>query len=115
MRLRLEFSTEPFDLDEAPPHALVAREVVGEAGLEAVEVGPFGNSAEGAPEAVIDAVQALLRRSLAAGATRISLQVNAVDRAPDCDRPADADPPPGGASPPDEPGSAPGATGGGAP
>ncbi|SOD63925.1 Uncharacterized conserved protein YqgV, UPF0045/DUF77 family [Streptomyces zhaozhouensis] len=79
MRLRLEFSTEPFDLREAPPHALVAREVVGEAGLEAVEVGPFGNSAEGDRDAVIDAVHVLLRRAFAAGATRISVQVDAVD------------------------------------
>ncbi|KAB8167785.1 hypothetical protein FH609_010175 [Streptomyces sp. 3MP-14] len=79
MRLRLEFSTEPFDLDEVPPHALVARDVVTRAGLEAVEVGPFGNSAEGSPDAVVDAVAELLRRAVAAGATRISLQVNAVE------------------------------------
>ncbi|RMI26259.1 hypothetical protein [Streptomyces triticirhizae] len=90
MRLRLEFSTEPFDLDEVPPHALVAREVVARAGLEAVDVGPFGNSAEGSPDAVVDAVSDLLRRALAAGATRISLQVNAV----------------GPPAPPEEPGAA---------
>ncbi|MDT0266341.1 hypothetical protein RM844_08535 [Streptomyces sp. DSM 44915] len=90
MRLRLEFSTEPFDLDRPPAHALAAREVVRAAELEAVDVGPFGNSAEGAPEAVIDAVQAVLRRSLAAGATRISLQINTVDQpAADPTRPAD--------------------------
>ncbi|GAA3868058.1 hypothetical protein [Streptomyces sedi] len=79
MRLRLEFSTEPFDLGEAPPHALVAREVVGEAGLEAVEVGPFGHSAEGGRDAVIEAVHDLLRRAFDAGATRISVQVESVD------------------------------------
>ncbi|MEV8126058.1 hypothetical protein AB0P07_18465 [Streptomyces sp. NPDC085944] len=79
MRLRVEFTTEPFDLDEAPAHAVVAREVVEAAELDAVDVGPFGNTAEGGADRVLTAVDALLRRSLAAGATRISLQVNVVD------------------------------------
>ncbi|MFS4093005.1 hypothetical protein [Streptomyces sp. AF1A] len=78
MRLRLEFTTEPFDLDEAPAHALAAREVIETAGLDAVDVGPFGNTAEGVPDRVLPAVDALLRRTLEAGATRISLQVNVI-------------------------------------
>ncbi|MER5513736.1 MULTISPECIES: hypothetical protein [unclassified Streptomyces] len=78
MRLRVEFTTEPFDLDEAPAHALVAREVIEGAQLDAVDVGPFGNTAEGGADAVLGAVDALLRQSLEAGATRISLQVNVV-------------------------------------
>lgn len=81
MRLRVEFTTEPFDLDEAPAHAVVAREVVEAAELDAVDVGPFGNTAEGGVDAVLGAVDALLRRSLTAGATRITLQVTAVDAA----------------------------------
>ena len=76
MRLRLEFTTEPFDLDEPPRHALVAREVVEAGTLEAVDVGPFGNTAEGSADAVVAAVGDLLRRTLDAGATRVSLQVN---------------------------------------
>ncbi|GAB2870866.1 hypothetical protein [Streptomyces mayteni] len=82
MRLRLEFTTEPFDLDEPPPHALAAREVLSGAGLDSVDVGPFGNTAEGSAEAVLGAVDAVLRRALAVGATRISLQVNAVPGEP---------------------------------
>ncbi|MFF3904563.1 hypothetical protein ACFYZJ_00815 [Streptomyces sp. NPDC001848] len=78
MRLRVEFTTEPFDLDEAPAHALVARDVIGAADLDAVDVGPFGNTAEGSADAVLTAVDALLRRTLQAGATRISLQVNVI-------------------------------------
>ncbi|MFD7898473.1 hypothetical protein [Streptomyces sp. NPDC059743] len=78
MRLRVEFTTEPFDLDEAPAHAVVAREIVQSAELDAVDVGPFGNTAEGGAEAVLSTVDALLRRSLAVGATRISLQVNVI-------------------------------------
>ncbi|MER6524286.1 hypothetical protein [Streptomyces sp. NPDC001508] len=76
MRLRVEFTTEPFDLDEAPAHAVVAREVIEAAALDAVDVGPFGNTAEGAADVVLGAVGAVLRKSLDAGATRISLQVN---------------------------------------
>ncbi|QKW10065.1 hypothetical protein HUT18_30250 [Streptomyces sp. NA04227] len=76
MRLSLEFTTEPFDLDETPGHALATRAVLASAGLDSVEVGPFGNSAEGGQEAVLAAVDAVLRAGLAAGATRVSLQVN---------------------------------------
>jgi uncharacterized protein YqgV (UPF0045/DUF77 family) len=79
VRLRLEFTTEPFDLDEPPRHALVAREVVEQARLDGVEVGPFGNTAEGAAEEVLATVDVLLRRALEVGATRISVQVSAVE------------------------------------
>jgi uncharacterized protein YqgV (UPF0045/DUF77 family) len=75
----VEFTTEPFDLDEAPAHAVVAREVVEAAELDAVDVGPFGNTAEGGADAVLAAVDALLRKTLEAGATRVSLQVNVVE------------------------------------
>ncbi|MET8115738.1 hypothetical protein ACWG5P_15740 [Streptomyces prasinus] len=81
MRLRVEFTTEPFDLDEAPAHAVVAREVVEGAALDSVDVGPFGNTVEGGADAVLAAVDALLRRGLDAGATRISLQVNVIAEA----------------------------------
>jgi len=79
VRLRVEFTTEPFDLDEAPAHAVVAREVLDAAVLDAVDVGPFGNTAEGGADEVLGAVDALLRRTLTAGATRVSLQVNVVE------------------------------------
>ncbi|MGW7515059.1 hypothetical protein ACWGJ2_05640 [Streptomyces sp. NPDC054796] len=79
MRLRVEFTTEPFDLDEAPRHAVVAREIVQGAELDAVDVGPFGNTAEGGSDEVLAAVADLLRESLRAGATRVSLQVNVLD------------------------------------
>ncbi|MFF8598377.1 hypothetical protein ACF065_03625 [Streptomyces sp. NPDC015232] len=78
MRLRVEFTTEPFDLDEAPAHAVVAREVIQSAELDAVDVGPFGNTAEGGADAVLTAVDELLRKALGAGATRVSLQVNVI-------------------------------------
>ncbi|MEU4170931.1 hypothetical protein AB0F46_29130 [Streptomyces sp. NPDC026665] len=86
MRLRVEFTTEPFDLDEAPRHALVAREVIEAADLDAVDVGPFGNTAEGGADAVLTAVEALLRQVLDAGATRVSLQVNVLGAAGEGDK-----------------------------
>ncbi|MFF4437616.1 MULTISPECIES: hypothetical protein [unclassified Streptomyces] len=81
MRLRVEFTTEPFDLEEAPAHALVARQVLEAAELDAVDVGPFGNTAEGAADGVLTAVDTLLRKALEAGATRVSLQVNVIEGA----------------------------------
>jgi len=83
VRLKVEFTTEPFDLEEAPHHAVVAREAVQNAGLDAVDVGPFGNTAEGAADEVLAAVHRVLSRSLEAGATRVSLQVNVVQDAPE--------------------------------
>ncbi|MFJ3703289.1 MULTISPECIES: hypothetical protein [Streptomyces] len=78
MRLRVEFTTEPFDLDEAPAHAVVARDVIQAADLDAVDVGPFGNTAEGDAGQVLTAVDSLLRQALASGATRVSLQLNVI-------------------------------------
>ncbi|MGC0418731.1 thiamine-binding protein [Embleya sp. AB8] len=80
MRLRMEFSTEPFDLDGVPPHALAARRVIEEAGLD-VEVGPFGTTAEGDAETVLAALDRVYRGALAVGATRISVQLTAVPEA----------------------------------
>ncbi|MFJ1751441.1 thiamine-binding protein [Kitasatospora sp. NPDC088134] len=71
----VEFTTEPFELDGFPEHARAARRVVDEAGLE-VAVGPFGTSAEGDAEQALAAVTRLLRETLAAGASRISVQVS---------------------------------------
>lgn len=71
----VEFTTEPFELDTFPEHAVAARRVVDEAGL-AVAVGPFGTGAEGEADQVLAAVTELLRETLAAGATRISVQVS---------------------------------------
>ncbi|MEU1816007.1 hypothetical protein ABZ543_12545 [Streptomyces roseifaciens] len=79
MRLRVEFTTEPFDLDRVPPHAEAARDALQGARLDAVDVGPFGNSAEGGGDAVLAAVQQVLSTSLQAGATRVSLQVSVVE------------------------------------
>jgi uncharacterized protein YqgV (UPF0045/DUF77 family) len=86
----MEFSTEPFDLDGVPPHALEARRVIDEAGLE-VEVGPFGTTAEGEAQAVLAALDQVFRGALGVGASRISVQVTTVPDVPATD-PQGADP-----------------------
>jgi len=73
----MEFSTEPFDLDGVPPHALEARRIVDDAGLD-IEVGPFGTTAEGEADAVLVALDRVFRGALGVGATRISVQVSTV-------------------------------------
>ncbi|MEV7771214.1 thiamine-binding protein [Kitasatospora sp. NPDC086791] len=78
MRLMVEFTTEPFELDTFPEHAAAARKVVDEAGL-AVSVGPFGTGAEGEAQQVLAAVTTLLRETLDAGATRISVQISVLE------------------------------------
>ena len=78
MRLKVEFTTEPFELDGFPEHARTARRVVDEAGLS-VDVGPFGTTAEGESEQTLSAIDRLVRETLAHGATRISLQVSVLD------------------------------------
>ncbi|WP_033212226.1 thiamine-binding protein [Kitasatospora phosalacinea] len=81
----VEFTTEPFELDGFPEHAKAARRVVDEAGLT-VSVGPFGTSAEGDAEPALAAVTRLLRETLAAGASRISVQVSVLDEEPGAPR-----------------------------
>jgi uncharacterized protein YqgV (UPF0045/DUF77 family) len=80
---RLEFFVEPFIEGQPGPHVAAAVKAVESTGL-AVEVGPFGSVASGEGELVLEAARELLRESLQAGASRISLQLAA---GPDQDRP----------------------------
>ena len=78
MALRIEFTVEPFH-DGAPgPHVHAAGEAARAAGL-AVDFGPFGSSVEGDDEPVLAAADALARAAIAAGATRVSLQISRPD------------------------------------
>lgn len=97
VRLRLEFTTEPFDLDRPPGHALAAREAALAAGFDTCEIGPFGNTAEGPAGTVLPAVSEVLRRALGAGATRVSVQISVVPGGTPQDRAASGGTAPGGA------------------
>ena len=74
MTLHAEFTVEPF-VDGSPgPHVRAAVDAAVAAGLT-VQFGPFGTSMSGDDTAVLDAVDAVVRAALAAGATRVSLQL----------------------------------------
>ena len=75
MRVRAEFTTEPFHGEgEPPPHALAALEIVRAAGLSP-DFGPLGTGVAGEAEAVIAALGEVLRAALSQGATRVTVQV----------------------------------------
>ena len=76
MQVRVEFTVEPF-VDGAPgPHVRAALDTIAAAGVEA-EFGPFGSSFvvdHDGLQVLTDAVAA----AMAAGATRVSTQVEQV-------------------------------------
>jgi uncharacterized protein YqgV (UPF0045/DUF77 family) len=74
MGLTAEFTVEPFVVGEPGPHVRAAIEAARRSGL-AVDVGPFGTSVSGDDDQVLDAVDAVVRAAVAAGATRVSLQL----------------------------------------
>ncbi len=77
-RLRVEFTVEPFVEAKPGPHVAAALDGVRAAGLDP-EMGPFSNVAEGDDTAVAHAVSRLVTDAIAAGATRLSIQIEAVD------------------------------------
>jgi len=72
--LTVEFTVEPFVAGEPGPHVRAAIDAAEGSGL-AVEVGPFGTSMSGDDARVLDAIDAVVRAAVAAGATRVSLQL----------------------------------------
>ncbi|HET6773532.1 MAG TPA: thiamine-binding protein [Acidimicrobiales bacterium] len=74
MTLVVEFTIEPFVGGEPGPHVQAAVEAAGRSGLD-VDFGPFGTTVSGEDGAVLGAVDAILRAAIAAGATRVSLQL----------------------------------------
>jgi uncharacterized protein YqgV (UPF0045/DUF77 family) len=77
MALRVEFTVEPFVEGSPGPHVEAAVEAAAAEGLE-VEFGPFGTSAGGDDDVVLGAIDAVVRAAIAAGATRLSLQVTRI-------------------------------------
>jgi uncharacterized protein YqgV (UPF0045/DUF77 family) len=73
-----EFLVEPFEVGNPGPHVIAAVEAVKAVGFDPI-VGPFGTTIEGATEQVIEAVKSLLDAASEAGASRVSIQVNACD------------------------------------
>lgn len=74
MALRAEFTVEPFVSGAPGPHVQAAIAAARDAGLTA-DIGPFGTRVEGPDDVVAGALSEIVRRSTAAGATRVSIQV----------------------------------------
>ena len=81
-RLRVEFTVEPFVEGEPGSHVTAALDAVQSAGLSP-EMEPFSNVAEGTQAEVIGAVAAMIGAAFDAGASRVAIQVDAVDAEPD--------------------------------
>ena len=72
--LMAELTVEPFVEGSPGPYVKAVVDAGRSSGLD-VEFGPFGTSVEGPTGAVLDTVQIMLAAALAAGATRVSLQL----------------------------------------
>ncbi len=70
-----EFLVEPFEVGRPGPHVTAAVEAVRKLGFDPI-VGPFGTTIEGDSDKVIEAVKQLLDAATAAGASRVSLQID---------------------------------------
>jgi uncharacterized protein YqgV (UPF0045/DUF77 family) len=80
MRVRVEFTTEPFHGEDGqlPEHVTASAEALRYAGLSP-DLGPLGTSVEGEAEVVVDAVAVALKEALAHGATRVTLTLGDVE------------------------------------
>src|ERR1041384_2276354 len=80
MRVRVEFTTEPFhgEDDQLPAHVTASADALRYAGLSP-DLGPLGTSDEGEAEVVVDAVAAALKEALSHGATRVTLTLGDAD------------------------------------
>ncbi|WP_067549485.1 thiamine-binding protein [Nocardia crassostreae] len=79
MRLRAEFTTEPFHGEgDPPPHAVEPLQAIEKAGLTC-EFGPLGTAVSGPDTVLLPALTEVLAIALAHGASRVSLQVERDD------------------------------------
>jgi uncharacterized protein YqgV (UPF0045/DUF77 family) len=76
MRVRAEFTTEPFHGEdgELPSHVTAAADSLRYAGL-VPDLGPLGTSVAGEAEQVVPAVAQAIQAALDSGASRVTLQV----------------------------------------
>ena len=73
-QLRLEITIEPFVAGDPGPHVTAAGEVARAAGLD-VEFAPFGTVVTGSVTDVVALMSDLVGRPVAAGATRLTFQI----------------------------------------
>ena len=77
MRVRAEFTTEPFrgEDERVPAHVTAAASALTAAGLTP-DLGPLGTAVDGEADTVVTAVAQAVRAALAEGATRVTLTVS---------------------------------------
>lgn len=75
MRIKVEFTVEPFVEGGPGPHVRAALDQVRARGL-VVEVGPFANTVDGEHHLVLKAIEPLVTAALANGASAITLGVS---------------------------------------
>ena len=79
VRVRAEFTTEPFHGEGEPPeHVAAAAQPLEHAGLSP-DLGPLGTAVDGSADDVLPAIAASMAAAFASGATRFTLQVERVD------------------------------------
>ncbi|GAB3134827.1 hypothetical protein GCM10027289_27470 [Tsukamurella serpentis] len=79
MRLSAEFTSEPFRGEgEVPSHAERAVAAIRAFGLDH-DFGPFGTSVSGDADAVLRVLRSALAEAFAAGAARVTVQVDRAD------------------------------------
>jgi uncharacterized protein YqgV (UPF0045/DUF77 family) len=83
MRVRVEFTTEPFHGEDGqlPDHVTASADALRYAGLSP-DLGPLGTSVEGEADVVVDAVASALKQALSHGATRVTLSLGDVQAVP---------------------------------
>jgi uncharacterized protein YqgV (UPF0045/DUF77 family) len=75
VRLVAEFTTEPFHGEgDPPPHAQRPWDAIQAAGL-AGDFGPLGTQFAGPADEVLDTLRTVLAEAIAAGATRVTVQI----------------------------------------
>ncbi len=72
---KAEFMVEPFEVGNPGPHVVAAVEAVRSLGFEP-SIGPFGTTIQGESALVIAAVKKMLDAATAAGASRVSVQID---------------------------------------
>jgi uncharacterized protein YqgV (UPF0045/DUF77 family) len=70
---------EPFVVGNPGPHVVAAVDAVKSLGFEP-SIGPFGTTIEGESEPVIAAIKKMLDAATAAGASRVSVQIDTADQ-----------------------------------
>lgn len=76
--VRLEILVEPFKENEPGPHVHAVLSALEQAGIE-TDMGPFSTTAVADIDVVVEALGAVIRSGMGAGATAVQLRVEATD------------------------------------